>query len=430
MSPFGRTCSRGDWVYQPIDCRQKLRLRTSPKTRSLTPGGSTDSEARRLGCQAIDSQTVAVVTLAAGVGSRWTQGAGVCKALHPFARFAGHHRSFLEVHLAKTRRTMAVHQVAIPHVTTTSWMTDRPIQSAVEKLKSRHPGPLHVSTGKSVGLRMVPTIADLQFLWEETAQQALDAQQEKVRSSVRAATLQWVRSVGESADYVDNIPSQCVHPVGHWFEVPNLLRNGTLAAMIEKQPTLQTILLHNVDTLGASLDPELLGHHLQSGVALSYEVVGRRLSDRGGGLASVLGRPRLVEGLAMPTEKVEFDLSYYNSMTTWIDIDQLLKAFGLVRSDLSDPPKVDAAVRVLAARLPTYVTIKDVKKRWGNWTGRCLSRLAIRENYGGDMTTLSDVRCQFLITSMKRGQQLKEPRQLDGWNRDGTASWVNSLCQW
>ena len=23
---------------------------------------------------------------------------------------------------------------------------------------------------------------------------------------------------------------QCLHPVGHWYEVPNLLRNGTLAA--------------------------------------------------------------------------------------------------------------------------------------------------------------------------------------------------------
>ena len=32
----------------------------------------------------------AVVTLAAGVGSRWTQGAGVVKALHPFCKFGRH----------------------------------------------------------------------------------------------------------------------------------------------------------------------------------------------------------------------------------------------------------------------------------------------------------------------------------------------------
>ena len=47
---------------------------------------------------------LAVVTLAAGVGSRWTQGAGVVKALHPFCKFGGRHRTFLEVHLAKSRR--------------------------------------------------------------------------------------------------------------------------------------------------------------------------------------------------------------------------------------------------------------------------------------------------------------------------------------
>ena len=48
---------------------------------------------------------MAVVTLAGGAGSRWTQGAGVVKALNPFCRLGGQHRTFLEVHLAKSRRT-------------------------------------------------------------------------------------------------------------------------------------------------------------------------------------------------------------------------------------------------------------------------------------------------------------------------------------
>ena len=46
---------------------------------------------------------VAVVSLAAGVGSRWTTGAGVVKAINPFVTLGGVHRSFLEIHLAKTR---------------------------------------------------------------------------------------------------------------------------------------------------------------------------------------------------------------------------------------------------------------------------------------------------------------------------------------
>ena len=48
---------------------------------------------RRAGLAALREGRVAVVTFAAGVGSRWTQGAGVVKALHPFAKFAGRHRA-------------------------------------------------------------------------------------------------------------------------------------------------------------------------------------------------------------------------------------------------------------------------------------------------------------------------------------------------
>ncbi len=32
--------------------------------------------------------------------------------------------------------------------------------------------------------------------------------------------------MGEASDYRDNVPLQCLHPVGHWFEIPNLLKNG------------------------------------------------------------------------------------------------------------------------------------------------------------------------------------------------------------
>ena len=43
---------------------------------------------------------------------------------------------------------------------------------------------------------------------------------------------------------------------------------------------------------------------------------------------------RLIEGLAIPREELEFQLSYYNSATYWIDIDAMLKVFGLERADL------------------------------------------------------------------------------------------------
>ena len=84
----------------------------------------------------------------------------------------------------------------------------------------------------------------------------LDEQQQKVRDSLRAALIDWARSAGEASDYTDNVPLQCLHPVGHWYEVPNLLRNGVLARLLAERPQLRrTCMLHNIDTLGADVDP-------------------------------------------------------------------------------------------------------------------------------------------------------------------------------
>jgi len=103
--------------------------------------------------------------------------------------------------------------------------------------------------------------------------QMLDEQQQKMRDSLRQALINWARNTGETSDYLDNVPLQCLHPVGHWYEVPNLFRNGVLARLLAERPQLKHLLLHNVDTLGADVDPALLGHHIQSGACLTFEVI-------------------------------------------------------------------------------------------------------------------------------------------------------------
>ena len=382
------------------------------------------------GREALERGEVAVVTLAAGSGSRWTAGAGVVKALNPFARLAGRHRTFLEVHLAKSRRAGRRFGAPVPHVVTTSYLTHDPIETWLARNERYgYEGPLRLSRGRSVGLRMVPMERDLRFAWEETATQLLDEQAQKVRESLQAALIGWARASGEGSDYRDNLPMQCLHPVGHWYEVPNLLLNGTLTRLVEERPELRTLLLHNVDTLGADVDPGLLGLHLERGGALSFEVVPRRVEDRGGGLARVNGRVRLVESLALPREEDEFDLGYYNSMSTWIDLDRLLELFGLSRADLADAERVAGAVRAMARHMPTYVTLKDVKKRWGHGQEDVFP-IAQFEKLWSDMTALPRADCRFLAVSRFRGQQLKEPAQLDGWLRDGSAQYVESLCEW
>lgn len=389
-------------------------------------------EARRLGETALRNGEVAVVTLAAGAGSRWTGGAGTCKALNPFAPLAGNFRTFLEVHLAKSRLISQAAEASVPHVFTTSYLTHEPTRAFLDSVQNyQYPGALHLSRGQSVGLRMIPTERDLRFAWEETAQQRLDEQQEKVRESGRNALINWAKTRGQAADYTDNLPLQCLHPVGHFFEIPNLLLNGTLKKLLEERPQLRTLMLHNIDTLGANLDPTLLGQHRLSGQGLSFEVINRRLEDRGGGLARVNGVPRLVEGLAMPDEEAEFNLTYYNTLTTWIDLDQFLSLLALTREDILENREelVQGALRRLAQRLPTYITLKEVKKRWGHGQEDVFPVTQF-EKLWGDLTTLPEANAGYFAVSRLRGQQLKDPAQLDGWLRDGSAQHVESLCRW
>ncbi len=382
------------------------------------------------GLAALAAGEVAVVTLAAGAGSRWTQGAGVVKALHPFCRLGGRHRSFVETHLAKSRRIGRQCGTPLPHIFTTSYFSHEATRRFLDEHgQFGYEGPLVLSEGKSIGLRTVPTVRDLRFAWEEMPQQTLDVQQQKVRDSLRTALIHWAQSAGEASNYTDNLALQCLHPVGHWYEVPNLLRNGTLAALLKERPQLKTLVLHNIDTVGMNVDPALLGLHLSSGAGLTFEVISRRLEDRGGGLARVNGRPQLVEGLAMPREEDEFNLTYYNSNTCWIDIDALLQSFRITRAELSDTAKTTAAVRNLAAKMPTYITLKDVKKRWGHGQEDVFPVCQF-EKLWVDMSHLPSIETRYVAVPRMRGQQLKDPSQLDGWLRDGSAAYLESLCEW
>ncbi len=426
---------RGDLRSGRIGLAQN-RLPARSLIEDVAPEETVDATAglpdslEEIGAAALRAGEVAVVSLAGGAGSRWSQGAGVVKALNPFARLGGKHRNFIEIHLAKSRRSGRLCGRPLPHIITTSYLTHRAIAGVVgDGSDCGYGGPLLLSPGRSIGLRMVPMVRDLRYAWEETPRQVLDVQAEKVQESLHSALVNWARTQGEGSDYVDNLPDQCIHPVGHWYEAPNLLRNGVLRGLLEVRPQLQYLMMHNIDTVGAHVDPALLGLHISSGAAMSTEVIHRRLEDRGGGLARIDGMVRLVEGLALPREEIEFRLTYYNTNTFWIDIDRLLATLGLERTDLEDEGVVTEALGRAAARMPTYVTLKEVKKRWGRGQ-EDIFPVTQFEKLWGDMTALPEMDCGYVVVPRERGQQLKEVAQLDGWLRDGSAAYVEGLCDW
>jgi len=384
----------------------------------------------QLGIESLKKGELAVVSFAGGAGSRWTKGAGVVKSLNPFVKLCGKHRNFIEAHLAKSRQISRSFSVPIPHVFTTSYLTHAAIENYLRRVGNfRYQGPLYLSPGQVVGLRLVPMERDLHFIWEEMPQQILDEQAQKVQESLHKALIHWAKSQGEGGDYRDNLPHQCIHPVGHWFEIPNMLLNGMMYKLVRNHPRLKYLMVHNIDTLGANVDPSLLGLHISGKGVMTVEVINRLIDDRGGGLAKIDGRIRLVEGLALPDEKIEFHLTYYNSNTFWITIDDLLATFQLSREDLDDQIKIRSGVWEMSKRMPTYITIKDVKKRWGKGQ-EDIFPVTQFEKLWGDMTALPELNCQYVWVPRKRGQQLKEVAQLDAWLRDGSADYLDRLCDW
>ena len=131
----------------------------------------------------------------------------------------------------------------------------------------------------------------------------------------------------------------------------------------------------------------------------------------------------------MPREEDEFGLTYYNSATTWVRIDALLRVFGLTRATLHDDAAVQAGVRAVTARMPSYITLKEVKRRWGAGQEDVFP-VAQFEKLWGDMSALPDWQVTFAAVPRRRGQQLKDQAQLDGWLRDGSAAFIETLCDW
>ena len=121
---------------------------------SKTTGGKNAIVAsdKRKGAAALRAGKVVVLSLAGGVGSRWTKGAGVIKALNPFAEIGGQHRSFLEIHLGKTKRTGELYGARPPHLIATSYLTYAPILETLKQTKNYgYKGTVYVSRGSRLG---------------------------------------------------------------------------------------------------------------------------------------------------------------------------------------------------------------------------------------------------------------------------------------
>ena len=78
--------------------------------------------------------------------------------------------------------------------------------------------------------------------------------------------------------------------------------------------------------------------------------------------------------------------------------------------------------------MPTYLTIKNVRDARDQGQ-QAIYPVAQVENLWGDLTTLPEANCGYFEVERRRGQQLKEPSQLDSWLAC-CSDFVRNLCEW
>ncbi len=394
----------------------------------LPEEGSPDHRfCRALGEAALRSGQAAVVTLGGGLGSRWSPGGAVVKLLSPTVPLAGRYRSFLEIHLAKTARTARDYPRTGQHAVTSSPFTEEPLGQALEAF--RDPAGLlrvHLSPPGALVGRFYPREEDLRDYFQIRIREQGGREERRQARDRLDRILRWTRERGPGTDFADGPVRQRFHPPGHWYEIPNLLRNGTLGRMLEENPDLAYLLVHNADTLGATLDPLVLGAHIFSRRTINFEIIPRTFADRGGFPARVDGKCRILEAGALPREEDEFRFTRYNTLTSWISLEGFFAFLHLDRETIRqagrDPAargRVKRALDALEPKIPIYLTLKQA--RFTDADGRSRSVPAAQcERLWGEMSGLDGLATGLIAVDRNRGRQLKDPRSLERALRDGT----------
>jgi UTP--glucose-1-phosphate uridylyltransferase len=113
---------------------------------------------------------------------------------------------------------------------------------------------------------------------------------------------------------------------GHGDFPDAIRRSGTLDWLEERG--VRTLMLSNVDNLGAGLDPVVVGYHLAHGKPLTSEVARALPGDVGGAPAFVAGRLQVVEGFRFPAD---FDFA----RLVFLNTNTFLMSLALLREEHS-----------------------------------------------------------------------------------------------
>lgn len=237
--------------------------------KALPPmGGDFRRELTELGEEAMRRGEVASVILAGGMATRF---GGVVKAAIEVLDGA----SFLELKLRDIAATAERSDARIPVYLMTSFATDDALRQMAESL-----------TTDRCPIKTFPQFISL-------------------------------RLTPEGELFRDDAGALSPYAPGHGDLTFALRRSGLLEAF--RNEGGQTLMMSNVDNLTATLDPAVIGAHVEAGAALTAEMAPKEPGDKGGAPARVDGRAQIVEAFRFPEDFDQGRIPVFNTNTFVLD---------------------------------------------------------------------------------------------------------------
>lgn len=269
------------------------------------PGEPGFDEALAVGSEALRAGTIAVVVLVGGMATRF--GGGVKAVAEAYEGL-----SFLEVKLGELQRVARALEAEIPVALMTSFATDAGVRAHVAE------------RGLGEPLYFCQTAAP--------------------------------RLRPDGSLFLDADGNASLYGPGHGDLLATIRSSGTLAELVRRG--VRSVVVSNVDNLGARLDPAIVGMHVLAGTPLTVEVVGKG-GDTGGAPARVDGRLQLLETMCFPPGFDQARIPVFNTNTSLIGVDALAKPVDLtwlmVEKRVDDHPVVqfERLYHELSAHVPT-----------------------------------------------------------------------------